>query len=192
MRDQGHTRIYKTDRLGMPLIDTVTGPDMRTPHEAAEVGQIIRRLTRSTGKVRTGIGAAREDVNVSITGGTRVEIKGVPRIPLIPILTYEEAMRQASNPAGRRAKLMKPGPSTTILAIRPAKGDVGSDAFSFLAISSAMARGAFLASLARRIGRLVERSPNFSSRGASNEASPSSQAARAFLMGSFVIRQAGK
>lgn len=92
--DQGHTRIYKTDRLGMPLIETVTGPDMRTPHEAAEVGQIIRRITRSTGKVRTGIGAAREDVNVSITGGTRVEIKGVPRLPLIPLLTYHEAMRQ--------------------------------------------------------------------------------------------------
>ena len=92
--DIGHTRIYQTDRLGMPLIETVTEPDMRTPQEVAEVAEILRRLVRSTGKVRTGIGAARQDVNVSITGGTRVEIKGVSRIPLIPLLIYNEAMRQ--------------------------------------------------------------------------------------------------
>jgi len=92
--DVGHRRIYLTDRLGMPLIETVTGPDMRTPREVAEVAQILRRLVRSTGNVRTGMGAAREDVNVSVRGGTRVEIKGVPRIPRIPLLTYHEAMRQ--------------------------------------------------------------------------------------------------
>ena len=92
--DVGHRRTYLTDRLGMPLIETVTGPDMRTPQEVAEVAQICRRLVRSTGNVRTGMGAAREDVNVSVRGGTRVEIKGVPRIPRIPLLTYHEAMRQ--------------------------------------------------------------------------------------------------
>ena len=92
--DIGHRRVYITDRLGMPLIETVTGPDMRTPFEVAEVGEICRRLVRSTGKVRTGIGAGRQDVNVSVTGGTRIEIKGVPRIADIPMLTYNEAMRQ--------------------------------------------------------------------------------------------------
>jgi len=92
--DVGHQRVYLTDRLGMPLIETVTAPDMRTPDEVAEVAQLLRRAVRSTGHVRTGIGAAREDVNVSVTGGTRIEIKGVPRIPRIPLLTYNEAMRQ--------------------------------------------------------------------------------------------------
>ncbi len=92
--DIGHQRIYLTDRLGMPLIETVTGPDMKTPYEVAEVAQLCRRMARSTGRVRTGIGAAREDVNVSVTGGTRIEIKGVPRIPHIPLLTYNEAKRQ--------------------------------------------------------------------------------------------------
>ena len=94
MSDIGHQRVYLTDRLGMPLIETVTGPDMRTPQEVAEVAQLCRWMARSTGKVRTGMGAAREDVNVSVTGGTRIEIKGVPRIPHIPLLTYNEAMRQ--------------------------------------------------------------------------------------------------
>lgn len=92
--DRGHRRVYRTDRLGMPLVEVVTYPDMRTPQEVADVAQIIRQLTRSTGKVRRGIGATRQDVNVSIEGGTRIEIKGVPRIPMIPLLVHNEAGRQ--------------------------------------------------------------------------------------------------
>ena len=75
--DIRHTRIYKTDRLGMPLIETVTYPELYTPDELKEAGEYIRFLNRSTGKVRTGIGAGREDVNVSCKGGTRVEVKGM-------------------------------------------------------------------------------------------------------------------
>lgn len=92
--DVGHLRIYTTDRLGMPLVETVTYPDMLTPDEAAEAGHYLRFLARSTGKVNTGMGAAREDVNVSVTGGTRVEIKGVARISWIPELTHNEGFRQ--------------------------------------------------------------------------------------------------
>lgn len=92
--DHGHTRVYLTDRLGMPLIETVTGPNMRTPFEVAEVAEICANLVRSTNKVRRGIGSVREDVNVSVDGGTRIEIKGVPKIGRIPLLTYNEAMRQ--------------------------------------------------------------------------------------------------
>jgi len=92
--DIGHDRIYLTDRLGMPLIETVTGADMRTPKEVAEVARLCSKLVRSTNKVRRGMGAAREDVNVSVTGGTRVEIKGVSQINDIPLLTYSEAQRQ--------------------------------------------------------------------------------------------------
>lgn len=94
--DIRHERIYTTDRLGMPLIEVVTYPEMKTPDETAEAAQYIRYLNRSTGKVRTGIGAAREDVNVSINGGTRIEIKGVSHISLIPELVHNEAFRQKS------------------------------------------------------------------------------------------------
>jgi glutamyl-tRNA(Gln) amidotransferase subunit E len=94
--DVGHDRVLLTDRLGMPLIETVTDPDMRTPQEAAEVCQLIRLLARSTGKVRTGYGAGREDVNVSVRGGTRIEIKGVPQIQRIPLLVHNEAVRQCA------------------------------------------------------------------------------------------------
>jgi len=92
--DIGHVRVYKTDRLGMPLIETVTYPDLETPDELAEAAEYIRFLNRSTGKVRTGIGAGREDVNVSCEGGTRVELKGVAHNKWIPELSHNECFRQ--------------------------------------------------------------------------------------------------
>ncbi|MCF8366500.1 MAG: Glu-tRNA(Gln) amidotransferase subunit GatE [Bacteroidales bacterium] len=92
--DIGHVRTYKTDRLGMPLIETVTYPDCVNPDEVAEACDYIRFLNRSTGKVRTGIGAGREDVNVSCRGGSRVEIKGVSHTKWIPELTHNECFRQ--------------------------------------------------------------------------------------------------
>ncbi len=104
--DIGHKRIFKTDRLGMPLIEIVTCPDCLTPDELAEAAEYIRFLNRSTGKVRTGMGAAREDVNVSCEGGNRVEIKGVAHIRWIPELSHNEAFRQYSL-LNIRSKLLK-------------------------------------------------------------------------------------
>jgi len=92
--DVGHTRVYKTDRLGMPLIETVTEPELFNPDEVQEACDYIRFLNRSTGKVVTGMGAGRQDVNVSCKGGTRVEIKGVAHTKWIPELTHNEAFRQ--------------------------------------------------------------------------------------------------
>jgi glutamyl-tRNA(Gln) amidotransferase subunit E len=94
--DIGHERVYKTDRLGMPLIETVTYPDCKNPEEVKETCDYIRFLNRSTDKVRTGMGAARQDVNVSCKGGSRVEIKGVAHTKWIPELTHNEAFRQWS------------------------------------------------------------------------------------------------
>lgn len=94
--DIGHNRIYRTDRLGMPLIETVTYPEMINPDEVKEACDYIRFLNRSTGKVRTGIGAGRQDVNVSCRGGSRVEIKGVAHTRWIPELTHNECFRQWS------------------------------------------------------------------------------------------------
>ncbi len=94
--DIGHKRVYKTDRLGTPLIETVTYPELDTPEELMEAAQYIRFLNRSTGKVRTGMGAGREDVNVSCKGGSRVEIKGVAHNKWIPKLSHNEAFRQFS------------------------------------------------------------------------------------------------
>jgi len=92
--DHGHRRTYLTDRLSIPLIEIVTEAEMHTPWEAFQVGSAIRRLCHLSGQVRTGHGRARQDVNVSIRGGDRVEIKGVSTLRLIPALVHYEALRQ--------------------------------------------------------------------------------------------------
>lgn len=92
--DVGHKIVFKTDRLSIPLVEVVTHPDILTPVEAGEVARLIGRLMRATGKVRRGLGSTRQDVNVSIKGGTRVELKGVPKLQYIPIAVAIEAERQ--------------------------------------------------------------------------------------------------
>ncbi len=92
--DHGHRRTYITDRLSIPLIEIVTEAEMHTPWHAARVGNAIRRLCHLSGQVRTGHGRARQDVNVSIAGGDRVEIKGVCSLRQLPALVHFEALRQ--------------------------------------------------------------------------------------------------
>jgi len=94
--DRGHLIVWRTDRLGMPLIETVTGPELRTPEEVEEAILLIGRICRSTGHVRTGLGASRQDVNVSVRGGRRVEIKGVPKASWARRLVHGEAVRQVN------------------------------------------------------------------------------------------------
>jgi glutamyl-tRNA(Gln) amidotransferase subunit E len=94
--DNGHLIVWRADRLGMPLIETVTGPDLRTPDEVAEAILLVGRVCRSTGHVRVGMGASRQDVNVSVRGGRRVEIKGVPQAGWAPRLVHGEAVRQVN------------------------------------------------------------------------------------------------
>ncbi len=108
VNDSGHRIHFRTDRLGMPLIEIVTEPCFKTPEEAARGVRHLGRLMRATGDVRRGLGAVRQDVNVSIDGGARVEIKGVPRYQLIPNLTRIEALRQKAL-LGIREELIRRG-----------------------------------------------------------------------------------
>ena len=94
VQDRGHLAVWRTDRLGMPLIETVTGPELTTPEEVEEAILLIGRVGRSTGHVRVGMGASRQDVNVSVRGGRRVEIKGVPKASHARQLVHSEAVRQ--------------------------------------------------------------------------------------------------
>ncbi len=94
--DKGHLIVWRTDRLGIPLIETVTGPDLRTPDEVVEAILLIGRVCRSTGHVRVGMGASRQDINVSVRGGRRVEIKGVPQAWWARGLVHCEAVRQVN------------------------------------------------------------------------------------------------
>ncbi len=92
--DVGHRITYRTDRLGMPLTEMVTEPELLTPQELQAGAHLLAQLARTTGKVRRGPGAGRQDVNVSVAGGRRVEIKGVHHHRRLPLLVHTEAFRQ--------------------------------------------------------------------------------------------------
>ncbi|WP_048148343.1 Glu-tRNA(Gln) amidotransferase subunit GatE [Methanolacinia paynteri] len=91
-RVEGDT--FSLDRLGIPLAEITTGPDMKTPEQVKEVAAYIGMLLRSTGRVKRGLGTIRQDVNISIRDGARVEIKGVQDLSLIDEVVRREALRQ--------------------------------------------------------------------------------------------------
>jgi len=91
--DIRHTITFAADRLSTPLVEIITDSQIQNPTEAAEVCRILGNAMKVTGLVRRGIGTVRQDVNVSITGSTRVEIKGVHKVGNIRPLTAIEAFR---------------------------------------------------------------------------------------------------
>jgi len=86
--------VFSLDRLGIPLVEITTSPCMHTPEEVQSVAEYIGMVLRSTGKVKRGIGTIRQDVNISIASGTRVEIKGVQELDLIAEVVRREVQRQ--------------------------------------------------------------------------------------------------
>jgi len=85
---------WSLDRLGIPLVEIGTGPDISSPEQAREAAETIGMLLRSTGKVKRGLGTIRQDVNVSIANGARVEIKGVQALDDIDDIVRLEVQRQ--------------------------------------------------------------------------------------------------
>jgi len=85
---------YRLDRLGIPLIEIATAPDMHDPEEVREVAQRLGSILRSTRMVKRGLGTIREDLNISVPGGARVEIKGAQDLGLLPTYVRTEMERQ--------------------------------------------------------------------------------------------------
>ncbi|MHA1270132.1 MAG: Glu-tRNA(Gln) amidotransferase subunit GatE [Candidatus Helarchaeota archaeon] len=85
---------YRLDRLGIPLVEIVSDPNINTPEEFVEVAFNLGLLLRSSGLVKRGLGTIRQDINVSIKDGERVEIKGVQKLDWIRGLIDNEIERQ--------------------------------------------------------------------------------------------------
>lgn len=96
VEDKGDSVVYSLDRLGIPLVEIGTAPDIISPLHAREVAEQIGMLLRSTGKVKRGLGTIRQDVNISIKEGARVEIKGVQALELIETIVEREVTRQVN------------------------------------------------------------------------------------------------
>jgi len=92
-KEKDHT-VFRLDRLGIPLIEIATDPDITSPEQAKEIAEKIGLLVRSTGKAKRGLGTIRQDLNVSIPGGARIEIKGAQDLKMLPTLAEQEAERQ--------------------------------------------------------------------------------------------------
>jgi len=85
--------IYRLDRLGIPLIEIATAPDIKNPMQAKETALLIGEILRSC-KVKRGIGTIRQDVNLSIRGENRVELKGVQDMKIFVKIIESEVLRQ--------------------------------------------------------------------------------------------------
>ena len=94
LKEEGKFVRFKLDRLGIPLIEIATAPDIHTPQEAKRVALRIGQMLRLTGKVKRGIGTIRQDLNVSIKEGAKTEIKGVQKLEIIDKVIEYEVMRQ--------------------------------------------------------------------------------------------------
>ena len=93
IKTENKINYFRLDRLGIPLIEVTTKPDITTPYECRECAERIGLLLWST-NVKKVIGSIRQDINVSIEAGTRIEIKGVQKLSWIPILIKHEISRQ--------------------------------------------------------------------------------------------------
>ena len=90
----GEIVTWNLDRLGIPLIEIATAPDVKTPDHAKQTSIALGRTLRDTRRVRRGLGSIRQDLNVSIMCGDRVEIKGCQDLEWIPKIIRCEMARQ--------------------------------------------------------------------------------------------------
>jgi len=117
-------KIYKLDRLGIPLVEIVTAPDIKTPEQAKQVAMHIGDLLRSC-KVKRGIGTIRQDINVSIPGHPRAEIKGFQDPEIFVEVVKKEAERQEEdlkNKKQLKAEVRGANPDASTRFLRPLPG----------------------------------------------------------------------
>ncbi len=117
--------VFRLDRLGIPLIEISTTSEMKTPEQVKEVALHIGNILRSC-KVKRGIGTIRQDINLSIKGGKRVEIKGFQE-PTMMVKTINHEIERQLNLI-KQKKEVKPEvrnalPDGTTEFLRPLPGE---------------------------------------------------------------------
>ncbi len=116
---------FRLDRLGTPLIEIATAPEVKTPEQAKEVAEFLGMILKSTGKFKSGIGTIRQDINLSIKNGARIELKGVQDLRSIPKIIDIEINRQFEIiKTGKKVEsgVRKINPDLTSAYLRPLPG----------------------------------------------------------------------
>ncbi|MFW9923143.1 MAG: Glu-tRNA(Gln) amidotransferase subunit GatE [Candidatus Thorarchaeota archaeon] len=95
IKTNGREIVWRVDRLGTPLVEIATKTiNISDPDEVKIIAEGIGRILRATGKVKRGLGTIRQDLNISIKDGARIEIKGVQILDLLPQYVKLEVERQ--------------------------------------------------------------------------------------------------
>ena len=121
LKEDKESVTYKLDRLGIPLIEIGTEPDIKNAEHAKEVAAQLGMILRSTERVKRGLGTIRQDVNVSIKGHPRIEIKGFQDLRSIVKTIGNEVKRQQKEKNGK-AHVRKAEPDFTTSFLRPMPG----------------------------------------------------------------------
>lgn len=89
------TITWRVDRLGIPLVEIATKTfSVVNLDEVRFIAEKIGRILRATGKVKRGLGTIRQDLNISITNGSRIEIKGIQILDMLTDFVKLEVDRQ--------------------------------------------------------------------------------------------------
>jgi Glu-tRNA(Gln) amidotransferase subunit E-like FAD-binding protein len=117
--------IFGLNRLGIPMLEIATDSSIKDPEHAKEVAEKLGMILRSTGKMKRGIGTIRQDVNVSIAGGERTEIKGFQDLKKMPRIIEGEIKRQRDLKKKRKKiekTVRKANPDFSTTFLRPLPG----------------------------------------------------------------------
>jgi len=116
---------YNLSRLGIPLIEIATAPDIKDPEHCRETAEKIGMILRSTNKVKRGLGTIRQDVNLSIKNKARVEIKGFQDLRNMPKIIENEVKRHLKlieNGEQLKKEVRKANKDLTTSFMRPMPG----------------------------------------------------------------------
>lgn len=115
---------YRLDRLGVPLIEIATDASLQDPEHVKETASIIGMVLRSIQQTKRGLGSIRQDLNISIRGHPRVELKGFQDLRSIPRTVENEVKRQLDNLKEKRivGEVRKVNPDFTSTFLRPMPG----------------------------------------------------------------------
>jgi Glu-tRNA(Gln) amidotransferase subunit E-like FAD-binding protein len=125
VKSEKNITTYKLDRLGIPLIEIATEPDIKTPEQAKESALKIGEILRSC-NVKRGIGTIRQDINISIKGTNRVEIKGFQDPKIMIDCVEKELLRQkefVDNKKVNSSEVRNCLPDGTTEFLRPMPGE---------------------------------------------------------------------
>ena len=113
-------KIYSLDRLGIPLVEITTKPDLKTPEQIKEAALKIGEILRAC-NVKRGIGTIRQDLNISIKGNKRIEIKGF-QDPKMMIKTIDEEISRQRKSPGEKGHVRRALPNGLTEFLRPMPG----------------------------------------------------------------------